>query len=150
MTEGYEVVRKEKIEFEVQDVEMPSLDLGKVKRWIEKVADSYGYTVRRVSYLFMDDTSMLKANNDYLGHDYYTDIITFDYTREENLLGEILISLDTVKSNSEQLGQPYMRELLRVIIHGILHLCGINDKGPGERAIMESAEDKALAMYEES
>ena len=80
------------------------------------------------------------------GHDYYTDIITFDYDEGDTINGDIVISLDTVRSNAEQLGKDYMDELHRVIIHGILHLCGINDKGPGEREIMEAAEDKALAM----
>ena len=81
-----------------------------------------------------------------LQHDYYTDIITFDYSEEDVISGDLFISLDTVRSNSEQLGVEYEQELHRVIIHGILHLCGINDKGEGEREIMEAAENKALAM----
>ena len=85
-------------------------------------------------------------NNEYLGHDYYTDIITFDYDEGDVINGDLVISLDTVKSNAEMLGKSYEEELYRVIIHGILHLCGINDKGPGEREIMEAAENKALAI----
>ena len=85
-------------------------------------------------------------NREYLGHDYYTDIITFDYCEGDTLSGDLVISLDTVRSNAALFGKEYDEELHRVIIHGILHLCGINDKGPGEREIMEQAEDKALAM----
>lgn len=84
-------------------------------------------------------------NRQYLQHDYYTDIITFDYCEGNRLNGDLFISLDTVRTNAEQFADnDYDRELHRVIIHGILHLCGINDKGPGEREIMEEAENKAL------
>ncbi len=137
-----------RIDFETQDVEMPQLDLKQIRRWIIEVAGSYGLAVRRLLYIFMDDAGILKANIEALGHDYYTDIITFDYSHDGFISGEILISLDTVRSNADQIGQKYKREFLRVIIHGVLHLCGINDKGEGEREIMEAAEDKALAMYD--
>ena len=89
-----------------------------------------------------DTTAWIKA----VAHDYYTDIITFDYDEGDTINGDIVISLDTVASNAEQQGTAYDDELYRVIIHGILHLCGLNDKGPGEREMMEAAEDKALAM----
>uniref|UniRef100_UPI00256EF197 rRNA maturation RNase YbeY n=1 Tax=Duncaniella freteri TaxID=2530391 RepID=UPI00256EF197 len=82
-------------------------------------------------------------------HDYYTDIITFDYSRGRMISGDMFISLDTVATNAQAVGAEYARELHRVIIHGVLHLCGINDKGPGEREIMEGFEDKALAMLDE-
>ena len=85
-------------------------------------------------------------NRQFLGHDYYTDVITFDYTEGATINGDIFISLDTVRSNSERLNTPYNEELHRVMAHGILHLCGINDKGPGEREIMENAENKALSL----
>ena len=85
-------------------------------------------------------------NKQFLQHDYYTDIITFDYTVKDRISGDLFISLDTVKSNTELFKQDYEQELHRVIIHGILHLCGINDKGEGEREIMEEAENKALAL----
>ena len=96
--------------------------------------------------MFVDDEKMLEVNKQYLGHDYYTDIITFDYCEGNTLNGDLVISLDTVKSNAEKFGKQYDEELHRVLIHGILHLCGINDKGPGEREIMEANENKALAM----
>ena len=84
--------------------------------------------------------------NEYLGHDYYTDIITFDYCEDDILNGDLVISLDTVRSNAELFHKDYDEELHRVIIHGILHLCGQNDKGPGEREQMEEAENRALAL----
>ena len=94
-----------------------------------------------------DGTEILRVNRQYLTHEYYTDIITFDYCLGSMLRGDMFISLDTVRTNAEGLGLPYESELLRVIIHGVLHLCGINDKGPGEREIMERAENDALAIW---
>jgi probable rRNA maturation factor len=117
--------------------------------WIRKVADSYGKYIGTVSYIFCSDNKILEVNNQYLHHDYFTDIITFDYCTGNRLSGDIFISLDTVRSNSETFQTEYDEELHRTIIHGILHLCGINDKGPGEREIMEAAENKALALLNE-
>ena len=102
-----------------------------------------------LSYLFCGDEKILQVNREFLRHDYYTDIITFDYCRGRLLRGDMVISLDTVATNADAVGAPYERELLRVIVHGLLHLCGINDKGPGEREIMEAHEDEALALYDE-
>lgn len=101
-----------------------------------------------LSYLFCDDEKILQVNREFLQHDYYTDIITFDYCRGKLLRGDMVISLDTVATNAEAVGAAYARELLRVVVHGVLHLCGINDKGPGEREIMEAHEDAALALYD--
>ena len=112
------------------------------------MAASYGKTVGDIGYMFVNDENILALNKQYLGHDYYTDIITFDYSEGDTISGDIVISLDTVASNAIQQGTEYDNELHRVIIHGILHLCGINDKGPGERQIMEKAENKALAMLQ--
>lgn len=135
------------INFEVKDVRMPDLDLERVGVWLEEVAAAHGYRVGNVGYLFCDDAEILRVNREFLRHDYYTDIITFDYTRRDRIGGDIFISLDTVGSNAAEFGQPYCRELLRVIAHGVLHLCGIDDKGPGEREIMERAEDAALLLW---
>ena len=134
------------ITYQAEGVKMPKIRKRETTAWIKVVAASYGKKVGEVGYLFVDDEKILEVNNEYLGHDYYTDIITFDYTEGDTLNGDIVISLDTVSSNAQQFGRPYDEELHRVIIHGILHLCGINDKGPGEREIMEAAENKALAM----
>ena len=110
------------------------------------MAASYGKRVGEIAYIFCNDEKILEVNREYLQHDYYTDIITFDYTEGDVISGDLFISLDTVRTNAEQVGAAYDEELHRVIIHGILHLCGINDKGPGEREIMEAAENRALAL----
>ena len=127
---------------------MPKIRRRDNSAWVKRVAASYGRKVGDVAYVFCDDEEILRVNRQYLQHDYYTDIITFDYDEDDVISGDLFISLDTVRTNAEQLGVSYEQELNRVIIHGILHLCGINDKGPGEREIMESAENKALAMRE--
>lgn len=127
---------------------MPKIRRRDNSAWVKRVAASYGRKVGDVAYIFCDDEEILRVNRQYLQHDYYTDIITFDYDEDDMISGDLFISLDTVRTNAEQLGLPYEQELNRVIIHGILHLCGINDKGPGEREIMEAAENKALAMRE--
>ena len=125
------------ISYNTDGVDMPK---------IKKRTITYGRRVGDVGYLFVNDEKMLEMNREYLGHDYYTDVITFDYDEDDIVSGDIIISLDTVKSNAELYAKSYDEELHRVIIHGILHLCGINDKGPGEREIMERAENRALAM----
>lgn len=125
---------------------MPAIKRRAVSAWVKAVAATYGKKVGEIAYIFCDDEKILEVNREYLQHDYYTDIITFDYCEGDTISGDLFISLDTVKSNSELVGATYEQELFRVIIHGILHLCGINDKGPGEREIMESCENKALAM----
>lgn len=126
---------------------MPKIKKRDTSAWIKAVAASYGRKVGEIGYLFVDDEKILEVNREYLGHDYYTDVITFDYDEDDTVSGDIVISLDTVRTNAEQFGKQYDDELRRVIIHGILHLCGINDKGPGEREIMEAAENRALAMH---
>lgn len=135
------------ITYNAEGVKMPKLKKRETTAWIRAVAGSYGYKVGEVGYMFVDDEKILEVNNEFLGHDYYTDVITFDYDEPGIVSGDIIISLDTVRSNAEKFGKDYEEELRRVIIHGILHLCGINDKGPGEREIMEEAENKALAMH---
>lgn len=132
---------------------MPAIRRRDTSAWIKAVAATYGKKVGSIAYIFCNDEKILEVNRQYLQHDYYTDIITFDYCEDEEMMGhkdtisgDLFISLDTVRSNSEQQGTTYEEELNRVIIHGILHLVGINDKGPGEREIMEAAENKALLM----
>ena len=125
---------------------MPKIRKRDTSAWIKAVAATYGRKVGEVGYMFVSDEKILEVNREYLGHDYYTDVITFDYDEDDIVSGDVVISLDTVRSNAELFGKEYDDELHRVIIHGILHLCGINDKGPGEHEIMEAAENKALAM----
>lgn len=134
------------ITYNIDGVKMPKIKKRETSAWIKAVAATYGRKIGEVGYMFVNDEKILEVNNEYLGHDYYTDVITFDYDEGDILNGDIVISLDTVRTNAERFGKLYEEELYRVIIHGILHLCGINDKGPGEREIMEAAEDRALAM----
>jgi rRNA maturation RNase YbeY len=134
------------ISYQSENIKMPKLRRREVSAWIRAVAAEYGKSIGDIAYIFCDDEKILEVNREYLNHDYYTDIITFDYTEENRISGDLFISLDTVRSNAEEQGCEYMEELFRVIIHGILHLCGIDDKGPGEREIMEAAENKALEM----
>lgn len=136
------------ISFLTENIKMPRLDRKAVRDWITSVAASYdGRRVGNVNYIFCNDERILQVNNEFLGHDYYTDIITFDYSEPGVVSGDMYISLDTVFSNSSKFHTSYDTELLRVIIHGVLHLCGINDKGRGERAVMEAAEERALEMW---
>ena len=134
------------ITYQSENVKLPKIRKRETTAWIKAVAASYGKKVGELGYLFCDDEKILEVNNEYHGHDYYTDIITFDYNEGDTLNGDLVISLDTIRSNAELFHKDYDEELHRVIIHGVLHLCGINDKGPGEREIMEAAENKALSM----
>ncbi|MCD8296686.1 MAG: rRNA maturation RNase YbeY [Prevotella sp.] len=134
------------ITYNSEGVRMPKIRKRATTAWIKKVAASYGRKVGEIGYMFVNDEKILGVNRDFLGHDYYTDIITFDYDAGDIINGDIVISVDTVRSNAEMFGKDYDEELHRVIIHGILHLCGINDKGPGERQVMENAENNALAL----
>ena len=143
---GYSYYVSKMIEFMTEGVAMPQLDYDKVRTWIQDVAASHGCVVGNLTYCFCNDEYILDTNRKFLQHDYYTDIITFDYTNGNRVSGDMVISLDTVASNASDFGVSYDSELLRVIIHGVLHLCGINDKGPGEREIMEAAENAALAI----
>ena len=134
------------ITYNADGVKMPNIKKRETSAWIKAVAATYGRKIGEVVYMFVDDKKILEVNNEYLGHDYYTDVITFDYDEDDTVNGDIVISLDTVRTNAELFGKTNEEELHRVIIHGILHLCGINDKGPGEREQMEAAENKALAL----
>ena len=134
------------ITYNVEGVKMPKIKKRETTAWIRAVAKSYGRRVGEVGYMFVNDDKILEVNREYLGHDYYTDVITFDYDEDDVVSGDVVISLDTVASNAHLFNKTYEEELYRVIIHGILHLCGINDKGPGEREQMEAAENKALAL----
>ena len=134
------------INFTAKKIAMPDFSQEKVKGWIVEVAARHERKVGDLTYIFCDDEKILEVNRQFLQHDYYTDIITFDYSNKRRISGDMFISLDTVKSNAELFGREYDEELLRVVIHGVLHLCGINDKGEGEREIMEQHENEALAL----
>lgn len=134
--------------YQNEEVKAPAIKKREVTKWIKDVAESYGKQVGDISYIFCSDEKILEINKEYLQHDYYTDIITFDYTDEDVISGDIFISLETVDSNAKEFNTDYLEELHRIIIHGILHLCGINDKGPGEREHMTECENKALQLIQ--
>lgn len=134
------------ITYDTDGVRMPAIRRRDTSAWIKAVIAQYGRKAGDIGYMFVNDDKILEVNREYLGHDYYTDVITFDYDEGDVVSGDIVISLDTVRTNAGQFGKTYDEELHRVIIHGILHLCGINDKGPGERELMEQAENRALAL----
>ncbi|RRD80033.1 rRNA maturation RNase YbeY [Alloprevotella sp. OH1205_COT-284] len=134
------------ITFNTLTIAPPPLHRQTIAGWVDRVVESHGCKVGEINYVFCNDEEILDVNRRYLQHDYYTDIITFDYSRDDILSGDLYISLDTVRTNADLFGRPYEEELHRVLIHGVLHLVGINDKAPGEREIMEAAENAALAM----
>jgi rRNA maturation RNase YbeY len=134
------------IAYYTENVKLPPIKRRIISTWIKTVAGSYNKKIGEIAYIFCSDEKILEINNQYLQHDYYTDIITFDYTEGSLLSGDLFISLDTVRTNVEKFKTSYMEELHRTIIHGILHLCGINDKSEGEREIMENNENIALSI----
>ena len=134
------------ITFTSEDIPFPALKMRKTASWIKQVAESHEKIIGDINYLFCTDERILAVNNQYLEHDYYTDIITFDYSENETLSGDIFISLDTVRTNSEKYKTNYEEELFRVIIHGVLHLCGINDKTDADERLMRKAENDALGL----
>lgn len=130
-------------------VEMPKIRKAILKDWIKKVIELKGKKLANINYQFCSDETILEANIKYLNHNYYTDIITFDYCIEDKISGDMLISLETVASNAEKFGTDYATELHRVIIHGVLHMLGIGDKSEEDAKIMREEEDKALSLLNE-
>ncbi len=118
----------------------------KIKKWITEVLSQYGYKAGDINYIFTSDRQLLKINREHLGHNYLTDIITFDFTDQKTINGDIFISIDRVRENSELYSTGFNEELKRVLIHGILHLAGLKDKTENEQAEMRQAEDEALSL----
>ncbi|WP_294079270.1 rRNA maturation RNase YbeY [Proteiniphilum sp. UBA5384] len=133
------------VTFNAENIDFPKIKKRETADWIKSVAKNYGKQTGDISYLFCTDDKILEVNRQYLQHDFYTDIITFDYSEGDCISGDIFISLDTVLSNSIQYDTDFIEELHRVIIHGVLHLCGINDKSEAESKQMKEAEEKALS-----
>lgn len=117
------------------------------KTWLEDIILSEEKKTGEINYIFCDDEYLLKVNQDYLQHDYYTDIITFDYVKGKTISGEIFVSLQRISDNASTLSKEYEEELRRVLAHGILHLCGYKDKTEEEELLMRSKEDFYLAKY---
>ena len=137
------------ITFNIEDADPKLKNKRLLKSWIAKVADSYGLKTGDLAYVFCSDDRILDVNKEFLQHDYYTDIITFDYCEGDTISGDMYISVDTVRSNSELFSTSFINEMHRVIIHGVLHLCGLKDKAPDDEKKMREAEAKALAMWDE-
>ena len=136
------------IQFLAENTDMPRLKPQLLKRWIRQTATECGFCTGEIAFVFCTDERILEVNQQYLQHDYFTDIITFDYTEDGIISGDIFISLDTVASNAQALEIPFTDELHRILIHGILHLCGQDDKAPGDKAEMTRRENEALAQLQ--
>ncbi|MFV0470856.1 MAG: rRNA maturation RNase YbeY [Paludibacteraceae bacterium] len=134
--------------FYTDDTALPAFDENRTIAWIKETAALYSKKSGRINYIFCSDRRILEINNQYLSHNYYTDIITFDYSLGSIISGDIFVGLETVKSNSNKEKTDFDEELRRVIIHGILHLCGQNDKKPDEKKEMTKQENMALARFE--
>ena len=131
------------ITFQADQIDFPKIRKRDIKNWIKRVAASYGKTIGEVNYLFCTDDKILEVNTQYLSHDFYTDIITFDYSEGDKISGDIIISLETVRTNSQKYNTGFAEELHRVIIHGILHMCGIDDKSETASLNMRNYENHA-------
>ena len=137
------------IQYIAEEVKLPALQKQKINRWIKDTAAGYDKKIGEIAYIFCSDKKILEVNNQYLHHDYYTDIITFDYSEGSVISGDIFISLDTVKSNAQDFGVDFEHEILRILIHGILHLCGQDDKTTEQRKEMTGKENLALKKFNE-
>lgn len=117
-----------------------------IRNWIAQVAQNEGCKTGAINYIFCSDEHLLSVNKQYLNHDYYTDIITFDYTEDKRLAGDIFISVDRVADNAQTYKTTFERELYRVLIHGVLHLAGYKDKSKADEKLMRKKEDEALSL----
>ncbi len=135
------------IRFNSQDIKFVLKEKRKVGNWIKKIAQRHNKVVGELSIIFVSDSFILSINKQYLNHNYFTDIITFDYSEKDYIEGDIFISIDTVKSNSEKFNTNFSNEILRVIAHGVLHLLGFKDKMMNEQKEMRQNEDLALNLF---
>ncbi len=138
------------IYFFSENIEMPSIDRKQIKIWVKEVGLVHSKYLGEINYIFTSEENILKVNQDYLQHDYYTDVITFDYSEGRKISGDIYISTETVKTNAQKYNQDYTTELNRVIIHGVLHLIGFKDKMLEEEQEMRIQENKALILLQKS
>ena len=134
--------------FSVEEISFNLKEKNKIKRWIKNIIENEGKKLGEISYIFCSDEYLLDINQKYLEHNTYTDIITFDYTENSNIIsGDIFVSIDRVKENSIKFKVTFEEELRRVLIHGILHLLGYPDKKPSEEKKMREKENEALLLY---
>ena len=133
--------------FHVLDVAMPALDFDEVRSWITSVVTDAGYRVGELHYYFCSDEALLEINRQRLGHDFYTDIVTFPLGDcDEVISSEFCLSLDRIKENAETFGRSYASELHRVMIHGVLHLVGFDDLTDAEEQQMREKEEQCLSL----
>ena len=135
-----------KIQFFNDDVSWRLRKKRSVREWIISVAEKEGFSVGEINIIFVSDNSLLKINKEFLGHDYFTDIITFGGYSDGVISGELYISIDSVRNNARELGVTMLYEMQRVIIHGILHMCGYNDLSGEEKNNMRRLEDFYLSF----
>lgn len=136
------------INFFEEDINLPLLNTEKVKVWLINITKNNSKEIEEINYIFCSDEYLLKVNIEYLDHDYYTDIITFDNSEIEDVIeGDIFISLDRIKDNATSLNQSFDNELLRVLAHGLLHLIGFNDKTDEDQEEMTKQENLALELF---
>jgi len=134
------------IEFNFEDIDEPNINIDYISEWIKQVIELNNKNVGELTYIFCSDEYLLNINKQYLNHDYYTDIITFNYCEQDIISGDLFISLDTVLDNSKTFGVSYESELHRVIIHGILHLIGFDDKTDESQEEMTRQENLSLEL----
>ncbi len=134
------------ITFNHVETDMKLVGKRDLSKWIKECIAKEKMTVGEINYIFCDDEYLLKINQKYLNHDTYTDIITFDYTEESEVSGDIYISIDRVEENADSFSVPFLDELHRVMIHGIMHLCGYKDKSKEEATAMRKKEDSCLSI----
>jgi rRNA maturation RNase YbeY len=135
------------INFYFEDIEEFQLDLPRSKKWIKNTILKEGRKTGDITFIFCSDEYLLEINKQYLDHDYYTDIITFDYVEKDVISGDIFISADRVRENAATFGVSFSNELNRILIHGVLHLLGYKDKEADEKKLMTSKEDNYLGDY---
>ncbi len=135
-----------RISYENCEIEFPHFDKNKVGKWILQIVENHQKEVGELNYTFCSDNYLLEINKAHLNHNYFTDIITFDYTVGDIVSGDLFISIDTVRDNAATYNCSFEEELHRVIIHGVLHLIGFNDKTDAEQAIMTSKENESLEL----
>ena len=137
------------ISFSQDDIQLVLREKQRIRQWITRVVQDADKRVGEIAYVFCSDETLLRYNRQFLNHDTYTDIITFDYVSGDVVSGDIIISVDRVRENAAQLGNPFVQELRRVLIHGVLHLLGQGDKSEKESREMRAKEEAALALWKQ-
>ncbi len=144
---SYQIAVESKVWFFFQDTKPQLVNRTNLKRYIQSVFKKEGKKLESINFIFCKDKRLLEINQKYLEHDFYTDIISFDLSETDSVIGEIYISIDRVKENARKMGVSFKLELHRVIFHGILHLCGYRDKSNKDRKEMRQKEELLLNQY---